>query len=519
MRGQRLSAADDGFDGGDADACVEEGGPDPYSAVAEDLASFEFDPLGYVLWAFPWGEPETELAHETGPDDWQRELLTRIGDALRAGGDAGAIVREAVRAGHGVGKSALSAWIIKWALETHDRTRGTVTAMTDTQLRTKTWAELSKWHHISVTKGLFSYQATSIAVADEDLARNWRIDAIPWSDHNSSAFAGLHNKGRRILLLFDEAAEISDKIWEVAEGALTDDRTQIIWLVLGNPVTVLGRFAKCFATGSGWHATTVDARKSKFSNKKLLSTWLEEYGEDSDFYRVRVRGLPPRGGISTFIGPELVTEARRRELAPRDYQPHPKRLGVDPARFGDDHSVITLRQGPMVIKQWKYQGLDGPDLAARVQDLWHQHPDLRMVAVDGIGIGASCVDALRRVQGMKEILLDVNVALPAQQQTMYYNVRAELWGKMREWLKHAAIPDDDTLGEELIAPLYGFDGQARIQLESKKDLKKAERLGRSPDHADSLALTFVADTIAAAPKVTVKAQPRTRRPVVWSKGP
>lgn len=491
---------------------------DPYEQIAEDLARFEFDPLGYVLWAFPWGEPGTELEHEEGPDDWQCALLTRIGNTLRAGGDAGAIVREAVRAGHGVGKSALSSWVIKWALETHERTRGTVTAMTDTQLRTKTWAELSKWHGMSVTRELFDYQATSLAVADEATAKNWRIDAIPWSVHNSSAFAGLHNKGRRILLLFDEAAEIADRIWEVAEGALTDDRTQIVWLVLGNPVAIMGRFAKCFASGSGWQSTTVDARYSKFSNKELLRRWAAEYGEDSDFYRVRVRGLPPRGGISTFIGPEVVADARRRELFPRDYGPHPKRLGVDPARFGDDHSVVTLRQGPMVLAQWKYQGLDGPDLAARVADVRQQHPDIQLIAVDGIGIGASCVDTLRRILGIKDILVDVNVALPAAEATMYFNTRAELWGRMRNWLKTAAIPDNDTLAEELIAPTYGFDGQGRIQLESKKDLKKPERLGRSPDHADSLALTFVADTIAAAPRVKVQAQPRVRRPVVWSKG-
>jgi hypothetical protein len=518
MRRQRLPETDAGSDGERGDVAVEEGGGDPYSALADDLASFEFDPLGYVLWAFPWGEPETELEHETGPDDWQRALLTRIGDALRAGGDAGAIVREAVRAGHGVGKSALSAWVIKWALETLDRTRGTVTAMTDTQLRTKTWAELSKWHGMSLTRELFDYQATSLSVADEQHARNWRIDAIPWSSNNPSSFAGLHNKGRRILLLFDEAAEIDDVIWEVAEGALTDANTQIIWMVLGNPVAVLGRFAKCFSSSSGWNTTTVDARQSKFSNKALLKQWADDYGEDSDFYRVRVRGLPPRGGISTFIGPEIVTAARRRELTPRDYQPHPKRLGVDPARYGDDHSVVTLRQGPMVIKQWKFQGLDGPDLAARIQDIWQQHPEIRLIAIDGIGIGASCVDALKRVPILKDILADVNVAMVAAAADTYYDVRAELWGRMREWLKTGVIPDDDMLGEELIAPVYGFDGRARIQLESKKDLKKAERLGRSPDHADSLALTFVADTIASAPRFNVKAQPRNRRPVVWSKG-
>jgi hypothetical protein len=494
---------------------------DPYAELIEKLGEFEFDPLGFVLWSFPWGEPSTDLEHDDGPDHWQREALTKVGDALRAGGDLGAVVQMAVRSGHGVGKSAFVAWTVLWALSTHELTRGRVSAMTDSQLRNITWAELAKWHGLFIAKDLFDLQATSLSFANEKLARTWRIDATPWSKHKPAAFAGLHNKRKRILLIFDEASEIDPVIWETAEGALTDKETQIIWVALGNPTQPTGRFADCFRHGSRWESVTVDSRTSKFSNKDKIAEWIEDYGEDSDFVRVRVRGLPPRIGINTFISEDIVVAARRRDLAPSAFQGWPKSMGIDPAREGDDLSCITLRQGPKMLGQWTYSGLDGPDLAARAVDLWRQHPELSVCGVDAIGIGASCVDALKRVPNFP--LVPVNVALPAKDDTLYYNIRVELWGRMREWLKTAAILGDkdkggDELAAELYTPKYGFDGKSRFQLEAKKDMKKADRLGRSPDRADSLAMTFIDDTVARKPSVTVKAQPATqRRRVIWSR--
>lgn len=483
---------------------------DPLAELVEELARFEFDPHGFVLFAYPWGEAGTILADESGPDDWQVALLKSIGEQLRAGGELGAIVLEAVRAGHGVGKSALTAWLIDWAMSTHERTRGVVTAMTDLQLRTKTWAELSKWHELSVTRGLFTLQATSLAFNDETLNRQWRIDAVPWSKSNPASFAGLHNKGARILVIFDEASEIDDIIHETTEGALTDEKTQIIWVMFGNPTQVAGRFAKAFSS-KRWGKTTVDARQSKFSNKKLIAQWAADYGEDSDFFRVRVRGLPPRLGITNFIGLELVEQARRREIPLRDVSPWPHILSVDPGHFGDDESVVTHRQGPLVHKQWFYRGLDGGDLAARVVDTARNIGIVAACAVDSIGIGASCCDFLSRVPDFP--LIRVNVSLPAQDDTTYANVRAELWGRMKKWLETGAIPDDDVLGEQLTTLDYGFDGKARFIMQSKKELRQDGR--DSPDRADSLALSFVVDTIVRKPSVKAVALPKARRRAVW----
>lgn len=440
---------------------------------------------------------------------------------MRTGGADGAVVQVAVRAGHGVGKSALSSWLILWSISTHELTRGRVTAMTETQLRTVTWAELAKWHAMFIGRDLFSFHATSVKVADESMAPQWRIDAVPWSKSNPASFAGMHNKGRRLLILFDEASEIERIIWETAEGATTDERTQIVWVALGNPTQPTGPFAECFKSNTRWANITADSRTSRFSNKRRIAEWAEEYGEDSDFFRVRVRGLPPRLGINTFIPEDLVIEARRRDLPPSSWMGWPKVLSCDPAREGDDLSIVTLRQGPKVLFQRPYSGLDGPDLAAQMVDVWRQHPEISAAPVDAIGIGASLVDALKRVTGFP--LIPVNVALPAKDDTVYFNIRAELYGTLKQWLKGALLPGErdrggDELAEELCAIKFGFDGRSRIQLEAKKDLKKADRLGRSPDRADSLALSFVGETIARRPQqAKAQALPVVRRQVVWTR--
>jgi hypothetical protein len=211
-----------------------------------DLAMCTDDPLKYVLWAFPWGEKGTPLEKHTGPRKWQRKVLWRIGAELRKGRTVDQAIRIAVASGHGIGKSALVAWITKWALATMVDTRVVITANTEKQLETKTSPEISKWHAMAVDRRLFHYTTTSLFSLFPGHEKTWRCDLIPWSEHNTEAFAGLHNEGRRIVLIFDEASKIADKVWEVAEGALTDALTEILWFVFGNPTRATGRFRECW---------------------------------------------------------------------------------------------------------------------------------------------------------------------------------------------------------------------------------------------------------------------------------
>ena len=223
--------------------------------LSEQLGLYRYDPLAFVKFAFPWGRPGSALASESGPEPWQCEVLEKLGRSLKQRDAApDEAVRLAVASGHGIGKSALVAWIILWALSTVSDTRGIVTANTEGQLRTKTWPELAKWHALSVTKDWFTYTATSLHYsAQPGRDKTWRVDAITWSENNTEAIAGLHNKGKRAFALFDEASSIADGVWETIEGALTDAGTDLFWLAFGNPTRTTGRFRECFAGGRFAH--------------------------------------------------------------------------------------------------------------------------------------------------------------------------------------------------------------------------------------------------------------------------
>lgn len=466
--------------------------PDYQQQLVEDIAGFEHDPLGHVMFVYPWGEPGTELADKSGPRDWQRDILLDIGERLAAGSlTTYEAIQIAVASGHGIGKSALVAWIIKWALDTKIDTKGVVTANTETQLKTKTWAELAKWNRLSITHHWFEMTATALFSPDPDHERTWRIDMIPWSERNTEAFAGLHNEGKRVVLIFDEGSGIPDGIWEVAEGALTDEDTEIVWVAFGNPTRNTGRFKECFGRFKHrWSTKQIDSRTVDGTNKMQLDKWVDDYGEDHDFVRVRVRGVFPRAGTAQFIPSDIIHDATAREV--QYDKSAPVIVAVDVARFGEDESVIRTRVG-RDAKRWpakKFRGLDTMQLAARVAEhcdgvrtALGRKPDA--LFVDGGGVGGGVVDRLHQ---LGYDVIEVQFGAQATDQRMYANKRAEMWGLMRDWLATGAIEKDSDLCAQLESVEYSITPSGQFLLE-KKDKMKARGLS-SPDDADALAITF-----------------------------
>lgn len=455
------------------------------------LAACSDDPEAFVLGAFPWGEPDSRLELFTGPEPWQRDILRLIKEGL----PLSHAIQLATASGHGVGKSALVSWIILWAIATRPDTRGVVTANTETQLKTKTWAELGKWFHLFIGKDSFDLQATAIFSKDPAHERTWRIDMVPWSERNTEAFAGLHNQGRRILVLFDEASAIPDVIWETTEGALTDKDTEIVWCVFGNPTRNTGRFRECFPGqihSRSWKTKQVDSREISFTNKDQIQKWIDAYGEDSDFVRVRVRGVFPRAGEMEFIPLDLASEAALRE--PESHKHDPLVAGVDVARYGDNETVIFFRKGrdAQTIAPIRLRGADVVTIATKVSEAYQKY-NLDGIFVDGGGVGGGVVDCLRNLHvpcfdinfGSKPDGVGYTSGVEGQR---YANKRAEMWGMMREWLKIGAIPVDQDLRQQLVGPTYTFNLRNEIQLEKKEDMRK--RGLESPDLADALALTF-----------------------------
>ena len=456
--------------------------------ITDDLCNLHKDPYGFVMFAFPWGEEGTELANQFGPEPWQAAVLRD----LREYSPQKALL-EAVSSGHGVGKSALVAWIILWAISTCPDTRGVITANTETQLKTKTWAELAKWYRLFIGRQFFRLEASGIFSREPGHEKTWRIDVVPWSERTTEAFAGLHNQGRRILVVFDEASAIPDAIWETTQGALTDANTEIIWAVFGNPTRNDGRFKQCFPGGQfahRWRSRTVDSRDVSFTDKAQIQRWIQDYGDDDDFVRVRVKGVFPRIGNLQFISTELAAEAGRREVEAHAHDPLV--VGVDVARFGDDASVFYTRRGRdgRTIAPQVYRGVDTMGLAARLAEhVIAVKPDA--VFVDGGGVGGGVIDRCRQL-GMHvfDIQFGARPDRPdiSAEQNRYANKRAEMWGTMRDWLAVGAIPADQDLSAQLTTSQYGFNSRDEIQLESKTGLRN--RGAASPDIADALALTF-----------------------------
>lgn len=485
---------------------------DPRLELANDIGSFTHDPYRYALYSFPWGEGE--LKDVTGPRVWQREVMDEIGAHLSNPETRFTPCRIARASGHGIGKSALIAMLIKWALDTCPDTRIVTTANTESQLLTKTSPEISKWARLSITRDWFKPNATSLASTMAARDKSWRADLVTWSANNTEAFAGLHNQGKRIVLIFDEASGIDKAVWEVALGALTDENTEIIWLAFGNPTLNTGSFRECFGKARAlWKNKQIDSRTVEGTNKAYLDELVETYGIDSDVVRVRVLGQFPSASTMQFIPSDVVEAARSRPI-PEGLSSDPIVFGLDCARFGDDHSTLAIRAGRDArSRPWKrWQNADAMTLAGDVAlqaDLWK--PDAIMV--DAGNIGAAVVDRLRQL--CPDILI-VEVWFGAKGRDAEFNgvrvrvanKRAEIWTSMREWLGGGAIPDEQVIGDDLINPEYGFDKDQAILIEKKEHMKS--RGLPSTDDADALACTF-------AEPVMPREMPRSRDPWLYAK--
>jgi len=469
---------------------------------------FFADPYGFVMFAYPWGEPGPLRDHK-GPDAWQAEFLKDLGvEVMRNDFDGKAPVapiRRATSSGHGIGKSVMVAWLVDWIMTTRPHCQGTVTANTFSQLETKTWAAIQRWTKLCITGHWFA--TTSNRMYQLDNRESWFCAPASSKEENSEAFAGQHAADSTSFYVFDEDSAIPDKIHEVAEGGLTDGEPMIF--VFGNPTRSNGHFHRvCFGTGRDrWKPTIVDSRNSRFTNKAQIEEWVKDYGEDSDFVRVRVRGLPPRASELQFIDQGRVFEAQRRAL-PGVFKDEPLIAGVDVSDGGAAWNVVRFRRGsdarsipPIRIAGEKVRGDRGPFLAklAEVLTTDYDGRKVAMMFVDS-AFGAPYVERLQTM-GHRNV---VEVRFGSESLDFHQaNLRAYMWNRMKEWLPNGAIdPKDQKLETDLTAPGYHINRQDKLVIESKEDMQK--RGVDSPDDGDALALTFAAPVSPNAGKKTFR---------------
>jgi hypothetical protein len=204
----------------------------------------------------------------------------------------------AVKAGRGCGKTAVVAWIILWLMSTRKDFAGVVTANTGDQLDSKTFRELAVWWQRAINKHWFQWTATRFYQVDNKTT--WGVDALKWSEHKPDAFGGLHNNGRGQCIIIDEGSGVADSIFDVSDATMTDPDS--FQFVFANPVRKRGRFYELFTRFSHrWLTMTVDIRRAKAANQAKIARDIEDWGEDSDYVRINIKGEFPAQDADTLI--------------------------------------------------------------------------------------------------------------------------------------------------------------------------------------------------------------------------
>jgi hypothetical protein len=466
--------------------------------------SFRFDPLGFVLWAYPWGQPGP-LEKYSGPDEWQADFLRELGEEVRKRNFDGLHpvmpIRFSTSSGHGIGKSVLVAFIENWIMSTRPHSRGTVTANTFQQLSTRTWATIQTWTKLCKTGHWF--EVTGQRTYHKQFKESWFCSAQSCREDNSEAFAGQHAATSTSYYINDEDSAVPDKIHEVEEGGLTDGEPMIF--LFGNPTRSKGAFHRATfgVERNRWIVRSIDSRKCAFSNKEQIEQWRQDRGEESDFFRVRVLGLPPNADDSQFIDLDRIRAAQKCEVVTLGDEP--LIAGVDLAWGGDDNNVIRFRRGKDArsippIRIPGEQTRDSAVMIGRISDLLndgvrvgpHRRLKIHTVFLDSAGISGAIGARLRQLGYSNVIEINFGADSPDPQ---YFNMRAYMWGRMKQWLLTGAIDEHPRLECDLIGPGYELDSKVRIKLEPKAEMKK--RGLDSPDDGDALALTF-AQTVSPA---------------------
>jgi hypothetical protein len=475
--------------------------------LAQDMGQFFDDPLGFVLYAFQWDtDPALQVVElpspwnliypsKYGPDAWACEFLDNLGRQVREhdfdGRTPVPAIMEAISSGHGIGKSAMVGWLVCWIMSTRPYAHGTVTATTSDQLSSKTWAEIAKWNKRSITGHWFDITTGkgAMRMVHKQHRESWFCAAQTCREENSEAFAGQHAVNSTSFYIFDEASGVPNKIWEVSKGGMTDGEP--MWFAFGNPTRNTGAFADCFGgQRHRWHGQHIDSRSVAITNKTLLAEWVKDYGENSDFVKVRVRGVFPNASSLQFIPRELVEEAMARQPAAERFIGRTAAIGVDVARFGDDQSVIRTRVGRdgVGIPPKRFRELDTMQLASKVAEHIDYIKTLGMtpvVFIDGGGVGGGVVDRLRQ---LNHDVVEVQFGGKADDPKKYLNKRAEMWARTKAWLAIGCLTKHEAMVTDLTSVEYQYTAADQIQLESKEHMK-ARGLA-SPDDGDALALTF-----------------------------
>jgi len=437
-------------------------------------SKYVFDPIG-------WSRDIVGFK----PDKWQAEMMKDFIEHKFL----------AISTGTGVGKTCALSILIWFFLSTRPFPKVPCTAPTGHQLFDVLWAELAKWQRQSkLLRESFRWTQKKITFNghEEEWFAVARTSRPQPGKISAEALQGFH--ADHLLFVVDEASGIPDQIMNAVDGAITTPGAYVI--LTSNPTRRSGYFYRTITDkrlstekGGKFKIRHVNAKEAKYCDPIHIERAIEIYGVSSDFYRVKVLGLPPLAEAAALITPEQVYEAHLREV-PDTGQVF---LSCDPARYGDDDTMFYVRKGWKLIDRKRVQGMDTMQVTKIGMDLVEEHkPDY--YCIDVIGIGSGVYDRTREIYREKDMelrgLMPVHVGEKAIEEDKYYNKRAEIFWNLRAFIDKVAIPfDTEMLDEELTTIKYKWDSKdSKIQLQSKDDIKK--ELGRSPNDADAFAISF-----------------------------
>jgi phage terminase large subunit len=403
---------------------------------------------------------------------WQKTFLKAVGRGER---------RISVRAGHGVGKSAVCSFALLWHMFTRYPQKSILTAPTQSQLFDALFAEVKRWVHEMPQFMQDQVEVFADRIELRASPENSFMSARTSSAERPEALAGVHSD--HVLLVVDEASAVPEPVFEAASGSMSGFTATTI--LISNPTRNTGLFFKTHhQLSSNWFRLHVSCLDSKLVAPDFIQQIKDTYGETSSAYYVRVLGeFAPRED-DVLIPAELVDAAMARDVVLDTGEPLV--YGLDVARFGDDRTVLCKRQGNVVIE---IRAWSGADLMQTVGRVMHEADTDKPseICVDSIGLGAGVADRLRE-QGLN--VRDVNVSEVSALNPTAAKLRDELWLTVKEWLgkRSCRLPRSEDLRGELVGPTYTFLSNGKIKVEGKNEMKK--RGLRSPDQADSLCLTF-----------------------------
>lgn len=418
------------------------------------------------------------IRHELGAtptDDQQRAI-----DAVQNAMDGKALPDISIRSGHGTGKTSFLAWLILWTGTCYEDVKIPTTAPVAAQLINLLIPEVKKWKTkmSDELQQIVDVQAQDVKFANGNIcfARTARKE-------NTEALAGVH--ASLVIYIVDEASGVHQSIFDVIEGALTGDK--YLFIMTSNPTRTVGSFYESHnRRKSFYQALHFNSENSSNVNDKWVQKMRDKYGEDSDTYRIRVRGEFPKAASDALFDSEKLDISMNLDINANIDRTGVFVYALDVARYGDDKSVLTKRKGYDIYEMTAKEKLSTMEIASWVANQYAQEgqkPDA--IVVDTIGVGAGVYDRLVQL-GLPAV--EGNAAMKADED-IYINKRAEMYHGLKHFIdKGGSIPKDDELFEELISITYSYNETGKLRLPKKEEIK--DDLGRSPDKADSLALQF-----------------------------